>query len=121
MENVNLVAVVVTVVTSAGFGAVIKSIVDGIVMHRSGVSGREDRRRTDIIAQRDHADLLRKEAEAGERAADARADGERVRRIAWMEHAAKQRWRLAENGIDPGPLPDDLESTDNPLNRRPPT
>ena len=76
-----------------------------ITLARKGVSGKEDRRRGDIIAQRDHARALQLEAESGERAADARADRERLNRIAWQEHAARLRRRLIDNGVDPDPEP----------------
>lgn len=116
----NPIAILVTVVTSVGFGAAVKAIVDGVLMARRGISGREDRRKSDIIAARDHAIAMQLQAEAGERAADERADaaerardGERNQRRIAQEELMQARLRLRENGIDPGPWPD-FDRTDNP-------
>ncbi|MBW9093095.1 hypothetical protein JNB62_05320 [Microbacterium jejuense] len=116
----NPIAIIVTVVTSVGFGAAVKAIVDGILMARKGISGREDRRKSDIIAQRDHALALQLAAEEGERAADARADAaeaardrERDKRRIAQESLMEARFQLRERGIDPGPWPD-FENTENP-------
>jgi hypothetical protein len=104
----NLVALLVALLGSAGVGGVVTSIINGVVMARKGISGREDKRRDDIIAQRDLAWQRANEAEAGERAADERADLERARRIQWQEQAVRQRLQLLMAGIEPlGNLPDE--------------
>lgn len=113
MPELNWVAVLVAVVGAGGIGAAIREIASVISLARKGVSGKEDKRRVDIISQRDHALALQAEAEAGERAADARADRERDRRIAWQEHAAQLRWQMRSQGIDPGSHPP-IEDTDTP-------
>lgn len=95
------VALLVALLGSAGVGGVITSIVNGIIMARKGVSGREDRRKTDIIKQRDDAWARMKQAEAAERAAEDRADHERALRISWQEHAARLRFQLIAAGIEP--------------------
>lgn len=107
MADFNWIAVLVAVLGAGGIGAAIREIASVFSLARKGVSGREDKRRDDIIQQRDHALAMQAEAEAGERAADARADNERTRRIAWQEHSAQLRWQLITNGIEPGPTPND--------------
>ena len=53
--DTNLVALLVALLGSAGLGGVITSVLNGIVMARKGISGREDHRKHDIIKQRDDA------------------------------------------------------------------
>ena len=117
--EINLAAVLVAVIGAGGIGAAIREIVSVITLARKGVSGKEDRRRGDIVAQRDHAQQMQREAEAGERAADARADREREFRIIWQEHASRQRRRLIEAGLEPDPSPD-IDETTEPGRTRPP-
>ncbi|MDF2990237.1 MAG: hypothetical protein K0S37_751 [Microbacterium sp.] len=125
MADVNYVASVITIVTSVGFGAVVKSIIDGIIAHRNGVSGREDKRRSDIIAQREHALKLASDAEAGEaverqlrKEAEVRADAERARRRRVVEELARARLTMIGAGIDPGAsYLDELENTDVPTSK----
>lgn len=105
MENFNWVALVVAIVGGGGVGVAIREIVGVVTLARQGVSGKEDRRRSDIIAQRDHALQMQAEAEAGERAADIRADTEADMRRHWQEVAARLRRQLIELGADPGPWP----------------
>ncbi|NLP82577.1 hypothetical protein HF576_01825 [Microbacterium sp. CFH 90308] len=112
--ELNWIAVLVAVLGAGGIGAAIREIASVVSLARKGVSGKEDKRREDIIAQRDHALALQAEAEAGERAADARADRERDRRIAWQEHAAHLRYQLRSLGVEPGRHPS-IEDTENPL------
>ena len=113
VNDFNWVAMLVGLLGAGGIGAAIREIASVFSLARKGVSGREDKRRIDIITQRDHALALQAEAEAGERAADERADRERDRRIAWQNHAAHLHWMLRTNGIDPGDTPS-LEDTENP-------
>ena len=112
MENVNWVALLVALVGGGGVGVAVREVVNVVMLARQGVSGKEDRRRADIVAQRDHALKLQEQAEAGERAADARADRatERADREAdarrfWQELAARLRRTIIDAGGDPGPWP----------------
>lgn len=101
----NWVALLVSVVGAGGLGAAAREIAGVISLARKGVSGKEDRRRSDIIAQRDHALEKQAEAEAGERAAEARADKEAELRRKWQEEAARLRVQIISAGGDPGPWP----------------
>lgn len=101
----NWIAVLVAVLGAGGIGAAIREIVGVVTLARNGVSGREDKRRVDIIVQRDHALKLQAEAEAGERKAEARADREAEQRRHWQEVAARLRRQIIELGADPGPWP----------------
>lgn len=103
--EMNWIAVIVALLGAGGIGAAVREIVGVVTLARKGVSGREDQRRADIIAQRDHALTLQAEAEAGERVADARADREAEQRRHWQEEAARLRRRMIERGDDPGPWP----------------
>lgn len=105
MENFNWVALLVALVGGGGVGVAIREVVGVVTLARQGVSGKEDRRRSDIIAQRDHALQLQAEAEKGERAADARADLEAEHRRQWQEEAARLRVLIIDLGGDPGPRP----------------
>lgn len=101
----NWVAIVVALLGAGGIGAAIRELVGVVTLARNGVSGREDKRRVDIIAQRDHALALQAEAEAGERAADTRANEQSELRLRWQEEAARLRRQVIELGGDPGPWP----------------
>jgi Sec-independent protein translocase protein TatA len=101
MADVNLVAILVAVLGSGGLGAVVTSVLNSIRMARRGVSGREDKRRDDIIKQRDEAWARARQAEADADREEARADRERGRRIRWMELAARYRLQLISAGIEP--------------------
>lgn len=101
----NWVAILVGLLGAGGIGAAIREIVGVVTLARNGVSGREDKRKTDIVAQRDHALQMQEEAEAGERAANARADTEAEQRRHWQEVAARLRRQIIESGGDPGPWP----------------
>lgn len=101
----NWVAILVGLLGAGGIGAAVREIVGVVTLARKGVSGREDQRRSDIIAQRDHALVMQAEAEAAERAADDRADREAEQRRHWQEVAARLRRTIIETGGDPGPWP----------------
>lgn len=110
------VVILVALLGSTGLAGVITSIVNGISLARKGVAGKEDTRKLDIIKQRDDAWSRMEQAEDGERAADARADRERERRIAWQEQTARLRLQLIMAGIEPdGDLPaEDTETKGTP-------
>ncbi|MGQ7313361.1 hypothetical protein ACUOFU_16770 [Microbacterium arabinogalactanolyticum] len=101
----NWVAILVGLLGAGGVGAAVREIVGVVTLARKGVSGREDKRKTDIVAQRDHAIAMQAEAEAAERAADDRADLEAEERRHWQEVAARMRRIIIESGGDPGPWP----------------
>lgn len=103
--ELNWVAILVAVLGAGGIGAAIREIASVVSLARQGVSGKEDKRRSDIIAQRDHALQLQAEAEDAERVADARADAEAAHRRHWEEVAARLRRQLIELGAEPGPWP----------------
>lgn len=105
MENFNWIALLVAVVGGGGIGVAIREIVGVVTLARQGVSGKEDRRKLDIVAARDHAIAMQAEAEVGERAADRRADLEAEHRRFWQEVAARLRLAIITAGGDPGPLP----------------
>lgn len=105
MGDVPLVALLVAVLGSGGVTAVVTTIISSIGKARSGVATREDQRKTDIVRARD--DAIREAA-----AADARADRERVRRIIFTEHAARQRMKLINAGLEPDAWPE--ETTEDP-------
>lgn len=103
--ELNWVAIIVAVLGAGGIGAAVREIASVISLAKKGVSGKEDKRRIDIIAQRDHALAMQSEAEAGERAADSRADLEAAMRRFWEEHHARLRIIIISLGADPGPWP----------------
>lgn len=103
--DTNWIAILVGLLGAGGVGAAIREIVNVFTLARKGVSGREDKRRVDIITQRDHALKMQAEAEEAERAADARADEEAAHRRHWQEVAARLRRHIIELGADPGPWP----------------
>lgn len=107
MQEVNVVTIIVAVLGAGGLGAFAREIADIVSKVRRGVSTRETNRKNDIIAMRDAAIQEAKEA-------DAAAEAERRRRIAWHEYSGTLRWQLRENGINPHPLPDDIEDSLNP-------
>lgn len=95
-----IVALAVAVLGTGGLTAVITAIIQSIRAARRGVAVREDHRASDIIKARDQAEAIADEAER-------RADAERLLRIKWQEHAARQRMRLINAGLEPDPWPDD--------------
>ena len=105
MDNFNWVALVVALVGGGGVGVAVREIIGVVTLARQGVSGKEDRRRSDLVAQRDHALRLQAEAEEGERAADKRADLEATHRRFWQEIATRLRLIIIADGGDPGPTP----------------
>lgn len=111
MENFNWVPLVVALLGGGGLGAAIREFVNMIKLSKEGVSGREDKRRLDIIADRDYAfTQLALEREKREQA-EARFDDERYkRRIIW-EQLLDLRLRLRIECGDSIDLPPLLEDT----------
>lgn len=100
MENMNWIALLVAFLGAGGIGAAIREVIGAVSLARKGVSGREQKRRYDIVAQRDTAI-----AEAAE--ADLRADAERELRIQWREYAAHLRLQLIRVGEKPDDWPEE--------------
>lgn len=114
MGDINIVALVVAVVGAGGIGVAIREIVGVVTLARNGMSGKEDKRRNDIVAQRDLAIQQAKEAKKEADAADARADREADSRRRYQEAHARLRRRLIEQGIEPGEWPEIDETTGPP-------
>lgn len=112
MQDANMVALIVALVGSGGLGSVIVAILNNVKLHKQGVAGKEDQRREDIVKQRDEALARLHDSEISERAEEARADAERIRRIRWQEEAARLRVQLIQNGQDPGGSPVDEATID---------
>lgn len=113
MSDASLVAILVAVLSSGALTAIVTSIITSIKAARRGVAVREDQRKEDIVRARDEAIHALAVAKAEADTADSRADKERIRRIKWQEHAARQRVKLLAAGIEPDPWPED----DNPRKR----
>lgn len=94
----------------AGIALLLRELISVVAALRNGVSAREGKRKADIVQQRDEALERATKAEAQTRAANARADLEREKRIAYQEDAAAHRRQLVENGLTPG-SPPDIETT----------
>lgn len=114
MGDVNIIALVVAVVGAGGIGAAIREVVNVVTLARQGLSGREDRRRSDIVAQRDAALAQAKDAEAEADRHEARADDEADKRRQAQELAARYRLQLIRHGIQPA-VWSDIDETTDPL------
>lgn len=114
MADLNWIAVLVAFLGAGGIGAAIREVASVMNLARKGVSGKEDRRRDDLVAQRDYALARMNEAEAGERAADVRADREARARRFWQDRAARLHQTVILTGGDPGPWPEIDDTTDPP-------
>ena len=105
MQDFNWVALVVAIVGGGGIGVAVREVISVVTLARQGVSGKEDKRKSDIVAARDHALAMQAKAEAEADAADARADAEAAARREWQEYAARLRLQLIALGADPLPFP----------------
>ena len=112
MADMNWIATLVGVLFAGGIGATIREIVGVVTLARKGVSGKEQKRRDDIVAQRDYALAQMRTAQAEADAHERRADREASARRLWQEEVAKLRRLAIEHGRDPGPWPDIDETTD---------
>ena len=117
MADMNWVALLVAFLGAGGIGAAVREIVGVVSLARKGVSGKEDKRRDDILAQRDYALAQMKEAQAEADAHEARADREAAARRRWQEECAKLRRLAIEHGRDPGPWPD-IDDTTDPIRKK---
>ncbi len=110
--ELNWVAILVTVLGAGGIGATAREIVNAVTLASRGVSGREDRRRGDIIASRDWALLRAKEADQARAEIEEELERERRRRQFYQEQLAVLRRVLIDRGGDPGDWP--IEDTERP-------
>lgn len=99
-----------------GLGAIAlftREIVNIFGLMRKGVSARESKRRTDIVAQRDMAIAERDAAYQRAEEAEARVDRERANRRRLSEYAARLLRHLIVSGVEaPMPWPDIDETTE---------
>lgn len=100
MENINWIAILVALLGAGGIGAAVREVIGAVSLARKGVSGREQQRRNDIVAQRDAALAAADES-------DRRADAERELRIKWREYAAHLRLQLIRAGEKPTDWPEE--------------
>lgn len=98
MEDFSLTTVLVAVLGAGGLGVFVREIFAGLAKMRSGVSARENDRRTDLVKRAERA-------ERGELAAIERAERETRNRWSIEEHAMRMRMLLIQNGIDPPETP----------------
>lgn len=87
----NLVPILVALLGAGGLGVFAREVADIVTKLKHGVSAREGKRRTDIVAQRDAAVLD--------------ADMERRNRIKLQTFAARMERQLILAGIDPPSWP----------------
>ena len=99
MGDINWIAIIVAVLGAGGIGAALRELAGVITLARKGVSGREDKRRDDIVAQRDFALAERDAAKQDARDAEDREDAERARRIRWQNYAGQVEYLAHYAGI----------------------
>lgn len=88
----------VAILGSAGGGAVLVALVNGLIKWISGASARERNRNTDLITQRRKAIEERDAAELDRDASD-------LKKRQAYEYASRLRRQLIENGYDPEEWP----------------
>lgn len=112
MDEFNWVPVVVAAIGSGGIGAAGRELVTMIKLSREGISGREDKRRTDIFNERDYA-LAQLEIERRRNELlNMRADIERENRRRAMEAYLDLRmWHVLNNPQAQLPEYPDFEDT----------
>lgn len=98
MEDFSLTTVLVAVLGAGGLGVFVREIFAGLAKMRSGVSARENDRRTDLVKRAERA-------ERAEVAATERAERETRNRWSVEEYAMRLRRSLIERGIDPPDMP----------------
>ncbi|PWC05419.1 hypothetical protein [Agromyces badenianii] len=105
LENVNVIALIVALVGTAGIGATFRDVVSVIAKVREGVSAKESTRKADLVAQREAALDREQRAITLADQADLRADAEAARRRRTQEYASRLRRQLLESGITPAEWP----------------
>ena len=105
MEDFNWVPITVAIIGSGGIGVAGREFFNMIQLAKTGVSGREDKRRLDILSERDYAIAqlaLEREARL---AAEARYDIERENRRRATEELINMRMIYRSN-LPKGNLPE---------------
>lgn len=105
--EVNWIAVIVGLLGAGGIGAAVREIAGMITLVRSGVSSKEDRRKADIVAQRDWAMEQMKIAQDEADEAEQLFEFERYQRRLLEDELAIARRKLLESGheLDTWPNP----------------
>lgn len=109
----NWIALIVALLGGGGLAVAVREIVSVITLARSGVSGKEDRRKSDIVAQRDFYMVRAEEAEADADAAETRLDNERAKRRIVEDELILARRTIMIEGLSVRPWPG-FEDTDPP-------
>lgn len=107
MGDFNWIALLVAVLGGGGVAVAIREIVGVVSLARQGVSGREDRRRADIIAQRDAANARADKADLERDEAEAHYENERRKRRIVEDELVLARRALMAAGLDVRPWPDE--------------
>jgi hypothetical protein len=94
----------VTVLGAGGGGAALLALINGFWKWANGSAGRERDKNTDLVSQRKNAIRERDQAN------DERDESDRQKRSAF-EYAARLRRQLIEAGLEPIPMPINLEAT----------
>lgn len=103
MEDFSLTTVLVAVLGAGGLGVFVREIFAGLAKMRSGVSARENDRRTDLVKRAERA-------ERAERIATERSERETRNRWRIEEYAQRLRRLLIQHGIEPPGEPE-VETT----------
>lgn len=112
MESFNWIGLI-TALGGLGAAALFtRELVNIVSLLRKGVAAKENRRRSDIIAQRDAALAERDAAIRRAAEAQARVDQELENRRILQAFAARLERQLIIAGTDPHPWPDIDETTD---------
>lgn len=98
MIQIDIVPLLVTLVSALGGGVGIKTLIDGLLKIRSGMSAKESSRKVDIVQQRDRA-IAREER------AWKLVDVEAEKRRKTQEYAARLRRQIIEAGGEPAAEP----------------
>lgn len=104
MEGTNWVAIIIAIVGAGGIGAAIREVVSVVTLARQGVSGKEDKRRTDIVSMRDWALAERDKALAAQDAAEINEAKSAARSRVLEESIAVHR-RIIIEAVGPDRLP----------------
>lgn len=104
MEGTNWVAIIIAILGAGGFGAAIREVVSVVTLARQGVSGKEDKRRTDIVAMRDWALAERDKAQAAADAAEIN-EAKSAARSRVLEESLSVHRRIIIETVGPDRLP----------------
>jgi hypothetical protein len=107
----NWVALIVALLGGGGLAVATREIVSVVTLARNGVSGKEDRRKADIVAQRDFYLTRAERAEDERDEAEAYYEHERRKRRMVEDALTLERRRLIDLGQEPMAWPD-TESED---------